>query len=51
MGRLRFAFNEEKMIQALAFFSLRGIQDLTKLKAAKLLYHADKLHMNRYGRT
>jgi uncharacterized phage-associated protein len=50
MRHIYFDFQEEKLVQALAFFSLQGINDLTKLKAAKLLYFADKIHLNRYGR-
>jgi uncharacterized phage-associated protein len=50
MSNLQFKFDESKLVQALAYFSLRGVKDLTKLKAAKLLYHADKIHLNRYGR-
>lgn len=51
MSYIHFQFKEDKLVQALAFLSLRGITDLTKLKAAKLLYFADKIHLNRYGRT
>jgi uncharacterized phage-associated protein len=50
MSRIYFQFEEEKLIQALAFLSLQGVNDLTKLKASKLLYFADKIHLNRYGR-
>ncbi len=50
MSYVHFRFQEEKLVQALAFFSLQGISDLTKLKASKLLYFADKIHLNRYGR-
>lgn len=49
MPRLQFEFDPVKLGQALAFFS-QSIGDLTKLKAAKLLYFADKLHLVRYGR-
>jgi uncharacterized phage-associated protein len=50
MSSIRFRFDEDKLVQSLAFFSKRGVSDLTKLKAAKLLFYADKLHLNRYGR-
>lgn len=47
---LTFRFDLDKFINALAFFAARGVKDLTKLKAAKLLYLADRHHMFRYGR-
>ncbi len=50
MPNLQFKFDESKLVHALAYFSLRGVKNLTKLKAGKLLYRADKLHLNRYGR-
>lgn len=50
MSYIHFQFKEEKLVQALALLSLRGVSDLTKLKASKLLYFADKIHLNRYGR-
>jgi uncharacterized phage-associated protein len=50
MRSIRFQFDQEKLVQALAFFSLKGVKGLTKMKAAKLLYYADKIHLNRYGR-
>jgi uncharacterized phage-associated protein len=43
-------FKPEKLVHALAFFSDAGVCDLTKLKAAKLLYFADKEHLLHYGR-
>lgn len=49
LRRLQFEFDPIKLGQALACLST-GIHDLTKLKAAKLLYFADKLHLTRYGR-
>jgi uncharacterized phage-associated protein len=50
MAEIKFRFNLEKLVHALAFFSAKGISDLTKLKAAKLLYFADKEHLLKYGR-
>jgi len=50
MTPIRFRFNLEKVLNALAYFSSRGIRDLTKLKAAKLLYFVDKYHLLKYGR-
>lgn len=47
---IRFRFDPEKLVQALAYFSERGISDLDKMKAAKLLFHADKYHLLKYGR-
>lgn len=49
-ARLRFEFDPVKLGQALAFLAGAGVTDLTRLKAAKLLYFADKLHLLRYGR-
>ncbi|HEV8660169.1 MAG TPA: Panacea domain-containing protein [Thermoanaerobaculia bacterium] len=50
MAQIRFRFAPEKLVQALAFFSNRGLRDLDKMKAAKLLFHADKYHLLKYGR-
>jgi uncharacterized phage-associated protein len=50
MSEIRFSFNLQKLVHSIAFFSAKGVSDLTKLKAAKLLYFADKEHLLRYGR-
>ena len=50
MSKLHFRFDLAKFIQALVFLSKGGVSDLTKLKAAKLLYFADKEHLLKYGR-
>jgi uncharacterized phage-associated protein len=51
MGKIRFEFNLDKLVAVLAYFAGVGqIEDLTKLKAAKLLFYADKLHLLRFGR-
>jgi uncharacterized phage-associated protein len=47
---LTFRFSLDKFVNALAYFASRGIKDLTKLKAVKLLYLADRYHLFRYGR-
>jgi uncharacterized phage-associated protein len=47
--RLEYRFDAEKFVNALAFFASRGVADLTKLKAAKLLFFTDKHHLVRYG--
>lgn len=47
---LTFRFSLDKFINALAFFASRGVKDLTKLKAVKLLYLTDQYHLFRYGR-
>jgi uncharacterized phage-associated protein len=49
MGDIKFEFNLEKLIHAIAFFSQKDIHDLTKLKVAKLLYFADKKHLLEFG--
>jgi uncharacterized phage-associated protein len=49
MYNLTFEFNIEKLVQAIAYFSKSGIRDLTKLKAAKLFYFADKEHLLEHG--
>jgi len=50
MPKLQFTFDLAKFVQALVFFSKNGVSDLTKLKAAKLFYFADKEHLLKYGR-
>lgn len=49
MGDITFEFSIEKLINAIALFSERGVSDLTKLKIAKLLYFADKKHLLEHG--
>lgn len=51
MSRIHFKFDAEKLVQALAFFASRGVNDLDTLKAVKLLYFADREHLLKYGRT
>lgn len=46
---IRFKFDIEKLVASLSFFASRT-KGLDKLKAAKLLYYADKYHLTRYGR-
>lgn len=48
--RLRFKFQSEKLVNALRFFAAGGVTDLTKLKAVKLLYLADRAHLLEHGR-
>lgn len=50
MYNLTFEFSVEKLVQAIAYFSKSGIPDLTKLKIAKLLYFADKVHLLEHGK-
>jgi uncharacterized phage-associated protein len=50
MPKLQFTFDLAKFVQALVFFSKNGVSDLTKLKAAKLFYFADKEHLLKHGR-
>lgn len=50
MTMIRFRFDPEKLVQALTYFAGCGIDDLDKMKAAKLFFHADKYHLLRYGR-
>jgi uncharacterized phage-associated protein len=50
MAQIRFRFAPEKLVQALVFFAQRGVRDLDKMKAAKLLFQADKYHLLTYGR-
>jgi len=49
--RIRFEFSVDKFAAVMAYLADDGkIHDLTKLKAAKLLFFADKSHLLRYGR-
>lgn len=50
MHRLQFDFSLDTMIEALAYLASKGLPDLTKLKAVKLLYFADRYHLLKYGR-
>lgn len=47
---LKFRFHPRKCAEALALFAAAGVPDLTKLKAVKLIYFSDRLHMLRFGR-
>lgn len=44
-------FNHRKITQALNFFAIEEGQPIIKMKALKLLWLADRLHLRRYGRT
>ena len=46
---IRFKFDIEKLVASLCIFAAKT-KGLDKLKAAKLLYYADKYHLIRYGR-
>ena len=46
---VRFKFDPERFVASLAFFASHT-KGLDKLKAAKLLYYADKYHLIRYGK-
>jgi uncharacterized phage-associated protein len=50
MRPIHFKFDSEKLVQALAYFASRGVKSLDPLKAAKLLYFADRQHLLKYGR-
>lgn len=50
MRPIRFKFDSEKLVHTLAFFASRGVEDLDTMKAAKLLYFADREHLLKYGR-
>jgi len=47
---IRFQFDPEKLVHALAYFAEQGVEDLGKMKAVKLLFIADKYHLIKYGR-
>jgi uncharacterized phage-associated protein len=49
MKTLRFRFNSEKFVNAVAYLAL-ACPSSTKLSICKLLYFADKEHLLRYGR-
>jgi len=46
---IRFRFNVEKFVNAVAYFA-KNAPKIDKLKAAKLLYFLDKYHLVNYGR-
>ena len=48
-GVIRFEFSFEKLRDAVTYFAGR-VDDLDVLKAAKLIYLADRLHLHKYGR-
>lgn len=48
--KLSFQFQPRKFVEALAFLAAAGVPDLTKLKAVKLIYFADRMHLLRFGR-
>jgi uncharacterized phage-associated protein len=46
---LRFHADSEKVVNAIAYFAAQ-CPGATKMKICKLMYYADKAHLNRYGR-
>lgn len=46
---IHFKFDIDKFIACMSMFAEARMQDFDKLKAAKLLYFADKYHVVRYG--
>jgi hypothetical protein len=46
---LSYNYNFEKFVAAMTHMAMK-VADLTKLRAAKLLYFADKYHLTNYGR-
>ena len=51
MRQIRFHFDLDKVINALAFFSRHGVNTLDQMTISKLLFLADRAHLLRYGRT
>lgn len=43
-------FNYKKSIQSLNFFAVKGGGTINKMKAIKLIWLADRLHLRKYGR-
>ena len=51
-GPLSFIYDHKRAVQAVNYFARKcPPQGFTKMKALKLLFNADKLHLNKYGRT
>ena len=46
---IKYDFNTDKFIAAMAYMADR-VQDLTKLRACKLIYFSDKYHLLNFGR-
>lgn len=44
-------FNHKKAIQSLCFFAIKEKNNLNKMKAIKLIWLSDRLHLRKYGRT
>jgi uncharacterized phage-associated protein len=51
MKTIRFRYDRDKVMNALAFFSRNGVAGLDQMKSSKLLFLADRAHLLRYGRT
>ncbi|MDP9193300.1 MAG: Panacea domain-containing protein [Acidobacteriota bacterium] len=51
LRQIRFRFDPDKLVNALAFFSRAGVFGLDQMKIAKLVFLADREHLLRYGRT
>src|SRR3954462_6956268 len=49
MSQLKFVFSEGKALEVLAFIA-RENPGLSPLYIAKILFYAEKWHLNRYGR-
>ena len=51
MANVRFTFDREKALAAIAYLGTKRIADLSKGKICKLVFLADKHHLVRHGRT
>jgi len=48
---IMFDFNHKKAIQALNFFAVKENGTINKMKAIKLIWLSDRVHLRRYGRS
>ncbi len=47
---INFKYDVEKFVNAVTYFASKELPGLDKLKISKLLYFADKIHLQKYGR-
>ncbi len=50
MNKSPFRYDPKKAVHVVAYLAQKGLPDMSAFKIAKLLFWADKLHLQRYGR-